>query len=254
MRYEDEKYVESLEDEVKALRAKLRLRSEVGGVRPRGMRAAAEGMGGGAEELYRRARTEMAAEAGAAYGRVSLEALYLLPSEFVSLYQRLFLRALRESPGRTGEANPPVKTKAKRGRTVQTLTYEDDGLGGKRQASEKKSVELALDRDPARGGGSARAGGKRHRDHWLIADERAFRLKTTIDRELRELAETISRGLSRAGAGDEPRAAGNGSPANPSSASGVDQCDRCSRFLKGTWSYCPHCGSGTKAQDRSAGR
>lgn len=162
------------------------------------------------EELVRRVRTELVAEAGLSYGRVSLEALYLLPSEFTTWYQRLFLRALRESPGRTGEPNPPLRPKAK-------LT--------------RKSAEDVLDRDPDRGGGRARAGGRRHRDHWTIADERAFRLKKTIDDQLRELAEIVESSLSRAAANGDLET-GN-----------FVQCTSCGRFLKIAWRYCPSCGA-----------
>jgi hypothetical protein len=223
VKYRDEKYVEALEAEVEALRRRLRLTT--GSVQGRALAKGGDLRGSSAvaaEELYRRARTEVAAEAGAGYGRVSLEALYLLPTEFTNAYQRLFLRALKESPGQaSGEANTLVKKRAKKG---QIRVVKDSATG------ESREVELALDRDPDRGGGKARAG-KRHRDHWLIKDEVAFRLKSSVDRELRELADLIS------------RAAGTAGPTNQAKDNVTPQCAGCQRFLKVTWHYCPGCGT-----------
>lgn len=235
MKYRDEKYFEALEKEVEALRLKVGLYSgqQQGGARAWG-KTSAMASAVQTEELYRRARTEVVAEAGAGYGRVSLEALYLLPAEFTNVYQRLFLAALKESPGKVGEANPLVKkapklTKKGPGHENTKVKLGPSPTTGKMMYGEAE----VLDRDPARGGGSARAGGRRHRDHWLIADERAFRLKKTVDDQLRELAEVVSQRLtSRAAEGED--------------LTGLNQsiqCTGCRRFLKSAWNYCPHCGA-----------
>lgn len=228
MRYKDEKYVEALEEEVRALRKAL---SPERRATWRGGSKADRAEGTSAvqtEELYRRARTEVAAEAGAGYGRVSLEALYLLPAEFTNAYQRLFLAALKESPGQTGEANPLVKKAPK-------LINKGDGE--------------TLDRDPDRGGGRARSNGRRHRDHWTIKDESAFRLKERIDGELRDLAAAVLSGLTSRAAGNSSRliqadvdraTTGN---LSDGSAPQTPSCPGCRKFLKASWKFCPHCGS-----------
>lgn len=185
-----------------------------------------------AEEMYRRARTEVAAEAGAGYGRVSLEALYLLPAEFTNAYQRLFLAALKESPGQTSEPNPLVK------RPPQLIRKEEGQV---------------LDRDPDRGGGSARGGGKRHREHWIIKDESAFRLKERIDGELRDLAAAALSGLTSRAAGKVGRpnqsTADGATTGNEGTAATVTaSCSSCGKFLKTIWRYCPHCGAESKRE------
>lgn len=226
--YRQEKYVEGLEDQIAELQVALRLaREQVRRSGAGGSSSAVE-----AEELYRRARTEVVAEAGAGYGRVSLEALYLLPTEFTNAYQRLFLAALKESPGRGGGDPNPLVRKAPK------LINKGDGA--------------TLDRDPDRGGGKARAGGRRHRDHWIVSDESAFRLKGRVDAELRVLAQTALDGL-KSGDGSS-RAAGSLSRlirsdandgAKETSGNGVTPtvCKECSKFLKTMWSFCPWCGS-----------
>lgn len=291
MKNRDEKYVEALEDRVDELEKELR---RVKGSRAPGAVRGSSILNQGssavaAEEMYRRARTEIAAEAGVGYGRVSLEALYLLPAEFTNVYQRLFLRALRESPGRTGEANPPVKTKGPKAKGKETRmaeVYEDDGQGGTVSVG-RREVTLAGDRDPSRGGGAARAGGRRHRDHWTVADERAFRLKKVVDDQLKELAEWTTQALAlreevkiapsppedpvsrmaRRAAGQvressSGAAGGNGrlqlnqgtqatgeNAGNP----GALQCQGCHRFLKSTWNHCPHCGEQVRSTDGDLG-
>ena len=189
-----------------------------------------------AEELMRLARTEVAAAAGAGYGRVSLEALYLLPTEFANAYQRLFLQALKESPGRTGEANPLAKRAPRllrRGEPNQKVVVRDRDSG---EVVGEGMAEV-LDRDPDRGGGSARSSGRRHRDHWTIKDERAFRLKQTVDDQLRELADIISR------AAGKPSRLNQADGSSDSGGNGATPtCSACRKFLKATWRFCPHCG------------
>lgn len=168
-----------------------------------------------AEDL-RRARIEAAASGGVRVGAVSLEALYLMPTEFTDAYQRLFHEALKESgtQGRAGDPNPTV-----RGRPRLT---RGEGKGDVPKGQ-------PLDRDPDRGGGSARAGGKRHRDHWTVKSEESFRLKGWVDRRLRELAEEIT---------------GRTRLRNAAKVDAPLQCPgpNCRRIVKAEWGWCPHCG------------
>lgn len=264
LKYKDEEELEALRDEVKALRrlakapeGKSRLSASAkGGAGLRVGVGANQASAVMLEDLYRRARTEVAAEAGAGYGRVSLEALYLLPAEFTNAYQRLFLQALRESPGQMGEANPPTRPSPKllrRGEPNQKVVVKDEETGevvGERMAE-------VLDRDPDRGGGKARSNGRRHRDHWTIRDERAFRLKERIDGELRDLAAVALRELGQRTSPTSSRAAGKSSRLNSADAdgattgnqangtvAGTPTCPGCRKFLKASWRYCPHCGTG----------
>lgn len=257
LKYEEEKELEALQDEVKALRRALSKALGGGDSRLSGGGGRSKARGGEGtsavllEDLYRRARTELAAEAGAGYGRVSLEALYLLPAEFTNAYQRLFLQALKESPGKVGEANPLAKRPARllrRGEPNQKVVVKDDRTG------EVTGTEMAevLDRDPDRGGGQARSGGRRHRDHWTIKDEKAFRLKERIDRELADLAAVALAELGKRTDSTSSRAAGKSSrliQADVDTATtgngATPACPGCRKFLKATWRFCPHCGSGS---------
>ena len=245
MKYKYEEKLKALQDEVEALRLRLHAAQAAASRSSNGQSSAVQ-----TEEIYRRARTEIAAEAGAGYGRVSLEALYLLPAEFTNAYQRLFLAALKESPGQMGEANPLVKkspqlTRKGPGHENQRVKLGPSPTTGQMMYGEAE----VLDRDPDRGGGAARSGGKWHRDHWLIKDERAFRLKKTVDDQLRELADAALQSLSSSSS--TSRAAGDSSRLNPSNVdtattgNGVTPtCSSCRKFLKASWRYCPHCGTG----------
>lgn len=253
MKYKYEEKVKALEDEVEAL--KLRLRAA------QATAAARSGMGNGqssavqTEEMYRRARTEIAAEAGAGYGRVSLEALYLLPTEFTNAYQRLFLAALKESPGDSGEKNPLVKKSPRLTRKGPGHENQRVKLGPSPTTGQMTYGQAeVLDRDPDRGGGAARSGGKRHRDHWLVKDERAFRLKKRVDDQLRELADVALQSLSSSSPSPSSRAAGKSSRLNQADGDdattgngAVLTCPGCRKFLKASWRYCPHCGTSSSS-------
>lgn len=247
MKYKDEEELQALRDEVKALR---RQAEALGGGNSR-LRAGFRGEGGrgsnqasavALEEMYRRARTEVAAEAGAGYGRVSLEALYLLPAEFTNAYQRLFLAALKESPGQSGEANPPTRRSPRllrRGEPNQKVVVKDEETG---EVVSERMAEV-LDRDPDRGGGRARSNGRRHRDHWTIKDESAFRLKERIDGELKDLAAAALSGLTLRAAGKSNRLI-QADVDGATTGNGVaPTCPGCRKFLKVSWRFCPHCGS-----------
>ena len=250
LKYKDEEELEALRDEVKALRRQLEAlggsnsKLSVGGAGRSGV-GANQASAVMLEDLYRRARTEIAAEAGAGYGRVSLEALYLLPAEFTNAYQRLFLAALKESPGQTGEANPLAKRSARllrRGEPNQRIKLGPSPTTGKMMYGEAE----VLDRDPDRGGGKARSSGRRHRDHWIVKDESAFRLKERIDGELRDLAAAALSGLTSRAAGNSSRliqADVDRATTSNSSDPQTPSCPGCRKFLKASWKFCPHCGS-----------
>lgn len=227
------------------------------------------------QDQLRMARAEMAASAGLSEGRISLEALYLIPTEFTEAYQRLFHAALKEADGQ-GEQNPKTKIKAKKGATTSRRVWKKwtaeemaemdrkallAGLSPREWETENEmkavngrwvneEVELALDRDPALGGGSARAGGRRHRLFWTVRDEQAFRLKRVVDRELDTLAQDLLDRLGRKARVSEREKRGeaegkrSGARVGEDHASQRDQCPRssCRRFINRAWRFCPWCG------------
>lgn len=189
------------------------------------------------EEDMRRARIEVMASAGVGYGRISIEALYLLPTEFTQAYVRMFEQALKEGPsgGGSGDKNPLVGARDRPKLTRGT------GRGD-------RPPGVALDMDPSKGKGAASGGGKRHREHWTIRDERALRLKGRIDRELLGLVEEIRLGMKRSGEKSSSRAAGEGSGPDSSQCTGAT----CRRMMKTGWTWCPWCGQ-QKTEDQERG-
>lgn len=143
-----------------------------------------------AEEIRRRYAAELLSSGGLVEGRLSLEVLFLLPSEFVVSYTGLFNRALVEQAS--------VQRREALGRaTVKT----GGGLGGKAGT------------------------GKKHKEYWSIKDERAFDLKTAVDKALHELAKDMQ--------------TGGGGKSHTQQCSGA----RCGRFMKKGWRFCPNCGT-----------
>lgn len=124
------------------------------------------------EREVQRRLVDAMVSAGVPQGRISLEVLYFLPTDFVRAYRKLHEAALLETVAGAGGGDPG-RSPAK-GRTV------GEGL-------------------------KARAGGRRYRTWWSIRSERAFRLKGSVDRKLLRLAKEIDRELAdlrRKGDGD----------------------------------------------------
>lgn len=117
-------------------------------------------------EVQRRLADRMAA-AGVPHSQISLAVLYMLPTEFVDAYVRLFEEALADpTPGSlrdSGNEGQPAKVDAR-------YKGKRPGITG---------------------------GGKRYRTHWSIRDEAKFKLKGSVDRKLRRIALEISKGTVR---------------------------------------------------------
>lgn len=106
-----------------------------------------------AEEIRRRYAAELMSSGGLTSNRLSLEVLYLLPSEFVTGYVSLFYRALKDPTG------------IQRQESIERATVKGgEGLGSKAK------------------------GGKKHKIYWTVKDERALDLKGAIDKALMELS------------------------------------------------------------------
>ena len=116
-----------------------------------------------------------------------LDVLYMLPKAFLDSYEILFNRAMK-----WGTSPAPVE-KAKVGK----------GKGPKVQG-----------------------GGKRHRESFLIRDEKAFDLKKQVDYRLRKLAREVIRGRLEK----------------------MTLCStaKCHMWHEPDWVYCPRCGTELK--------
>jgi hypothetical protein len=155
------------------------------------------------EEELRRRMTAVASAAGVDRGRIELEVLFLLPPEFVRLYQALFRRALADPVAPIGD-------------------------GGKDEGRIKASGKP---NDPmkARSMGGA-SGGKRFvRGAWPIRDEAALQAKTLLDRRIlaaiRQTWDTLvppSLGAAPAESQTVPR-----------------RCAECNLFQRSEWKRCP---------------
>jgi hypothetical protein len=157
------------------------------------------------EREVQRRLAEILASAGVDQGRVSLEVLYMLPPEFVRTYTYLFDKALREAiQTPQGTPNPSLKKPSKSLRPNKTL-------GGPNHRG-------------------AAGGQKKYREHWVIRDEDALKLKASTDRKLRRVAQEIRGALGS----ERPEIL----------------CSRCNTNLQayldvsqGGLRFCPSCGS-----------
>lgn len=161
------------------------------------------------QDEVRRRMTDLASAAGVDRGRIDLEVLFLLPSEFVRGYRRLFSEALADPVSPIGD-------------------------GGKDEGRIKAAGKPA---DPmkARSMGGASGGSKRFvAGAWPIRDEKALELKVRLDRKIlgliRESLDTLSR--ERSGNGD----IGAGAPGGQTVPL---RCDQCGAFLAAAWKRCP---------------
>lgn len=178
-------------------------------------------------ERVRRARVDQAAAAGVSSGRLALEALYLLPGDFVSAYESLFHRTFRApgtgtvsglDPEKGGGGLDPKIKRADVRRSAKTYVQRamDAGATGDDALKMAKAMERSA-REMSGGGPQARSTGRRHREHWTVADERLFKVKGRIDRQLRRLAEDARRAL----AGEEVDERGD-----------RVRCSECGRFKR----------------------
>jgi hypothetical protein len=142
---------------------------------------------------------EIASSAGLPQNRVSLEVLYLLPTEFIEAYTTLFFTALREDAKGTN-LEPRAGVKAGKTKPGKMSYIQGEGT-------------------------------KRYRNAWTIRNEKALKLKTEVDRRLRDITQDIELGLKAN--------RGKGSGEAPLRCNGAG----CGRYIRVEWIYCPNCGS-----------
>lgn len=154
------------------------------------------------DEVNRR-MSAMAASAGVSRSRIELEVLFLLPPEFVRMYQELFQHALAD----------PVTA----------------GDGGKDEGR-VKAAGKPRDSMRARSMAGAKSGKRFVAGHWPIRSEEAIEAKRKLDRSLVKAADKALRDA-------RIRAAEvNGETAPASMA----KCATCGRFQKIDWLRCPY--------------
>lgn len=157
------------------------------------------------EDEVRRRLTSIASAAGLSRGRIELEVLFLLPSEFVRMYRELFDFALADPVNPIGD-------------------------GGKDEGR-VKARGTARDPMKARSMSGAAGGGKRFvAGAWPVRSEYALEAKRRLDKRL--LASVV-KALDEARQGVRgPLARSNGDFSNP-------QCDSCGRIQSPNWVRCP---------------
>jgi hypothetical protein len=118
------------------------------------------------ETLRREILAELSSSGGIPYGRLSMEALFLMPRAFVEIYADIFHRALREGIGR--EAGPTDENVVRR---------IDSKYRGKRIGA----------------GGGGQGGGKKYRTYWSVKNENVLAAKEQLDRDLMRAAQDALR-------------------------------------------------------------
>lgn len=142
------------------------------------------------DDKVRARLAEIRAAAGVAESQITMEILFFLPKGFITAYADMFTRAL----------------KADGGESARNSSQHEAGEVGKAS------------------GGSSKTG-KRYKRTFVVLDERALQLKTTIDKRLRMIARDIVDEL--AGAGGIRR------------GQHTTNCGSCGMFVKADWKFCP---------------
>lgn len=165
------------------------------------------------------AMTQAAAAAGVPHSRAALEALYLLPKDFLDRYTELFDASLKLA------GMGPSEVLAKTGE-----------LGREPGNNDLKGTTKGLRHDSGANAGSAphlgSGSGRRFRKDWVVLDDDALELKGRIDRRLRAIGRDIREELAQSANGGVGAGAGGKRV----------HCSGCGRIVEKDWAYCPHCG------------
>lgn len=141
----------------------------------------------GLDDRLRTRLAEIRSAAGVPHSQVALECLYFLPAQFLTQYQELFSRALKSDGGESG-----------------------------RNTSQQQAGDLG------KATGTGAKPGRRYKKAFVVLDEKALDLKSTIDKRLRMVARDIDSVLS----GEQVEKA-------------ESRCPRCGTFVQNRWRYCP---------------
>lgn len=181
---------------------------------------------------------ELRESGGLSSGRLGLEILFLLPDEFITFYTDLFHRALSDGVGNQGKGSSKSATGS----------GEDQDL---RIAKGRTGTVLGSDNRL-----QAQGSGKKYRNTTLvIKDERALKVKGSVDRALRDLVHSATKSLKRgiredSNTDDTPRSKASIEdkpaptiPGNGSTLPGTCRNTTCHSFLRESWNFCPRCGT-----------
>lgn len=144
------------------------------------------------DDKVRSRLAEIRAAAGVPHAQVSLDVLYFLPEKFLNAYADMFTKALRADGGEDARAR----------------SQHEAGEVGKATGHHF--------------GGSPR----RYKKAFVVLDERALELKSTIDKRLRAVAREIETIL----AGGEAQKK-------------EVRCPSCGAYVQARWNFCPVEGS-----------
>jgi len=144
------------------------------------------------DDKLRTRLAEIRAAAGVPHAQISLEVLYFLPEKFLTAYQAMFTRALKSDGG------------------------EDQRARSQAEAGEVGKAS----------GGSTGGQGRRYKKTFVVLDEKALELKTTIDKRLRMIGREVETVLAGGQLEREDR-----------------RCPSCGTFVQARWSFCPMEGS-----------
>lgn len=186
------------------------------------------------EDEVRRRVANILSSAGVDYGRVSLEVLLDLPSEFVRMYKDLYWQALSEDV------------------SSSHITSQTPTRGVRKEGVGAREIQLS-------------GGGKRYKVHWIIRDELALKLKKSLDKKLVRAAEGALKELRKertrkrderdreqlngaAGKIDEvapaPEREEEDGPEETGGlrnyGDGQRRCGRCGRIAADSWQRCPY--------------
>jgi hypothetical protein len=156
----------------------------------------------------RRRMTEIASSAGIDRGRISVEVLFLLPPQFVRMYQRVFDAALDD----------PVRPQQDGGKDE-----------GRIKAKGKPRDDLR-----ARSMGPAKKGKRSVSGYWPVRDEDAMKIKDLLDRRIVRAVSQATEDLRLIRAA---RVEGGTYTNRPTT--GQPQCGVCGKFMKEDWVRCP---------------
>jgi hypothetical protein len=159
-----------------------------------------------AEKIAEKYFTDMMAAAGVHVDRMALEVMFWLPRDFMDLYTELYMRALRNTDGGTGE----------RGKAAA----ETGALG--------------------RAKGKAQTG-KKYKKYWTVADENVLEMKGRVDRRLRSICRDMRTELEEL---DFKRSRGEKTKVRVSAGRRIHEaCPECKIIVSLGWKYCPKCGA-----------
>lgn len=184
------------------------------------------------EREVRTRMAELAASAGLGSTQVALQALYLMPGDFMDAYAALFHRALRVA-GDVGRPSEEGREDADgKATTVQRVSAS-------RTSRMREGATLG-------GMGPAKSTGKRHRRVWTVADEKALSRKEAVDKKLRKITREMLAGMTE----DLKSQESGGGDAADRGGDAVARCKgrKCGKFMDAEWVFCPSCGTQAKTK------